>query len=37
MKIVNENLKWTDGTYLLLYINLDQCLDGINGMYKNDK
>ena len=34
--MVNENLEWTDGTYLLLCVNLEQCFGGINVMYKND-
>ena len=36
IKMVNENLEWTDGTYLLLCVNLEQCFGGINVMYKND-
>ena len=36
IKMINENLEWTDGTYLLLCVNLEQCFGGINVMYKND-
>ena len=36
IKMVNENLEWTDGTYLLLSVNREQRFGGINVMYKND-